>query len=295
MASLCEACGREEYMPFVCKMCGGRFCVEHRLPENHTCARLGEYKERARSEGRLYAPPPESVRPTVSAGARATSGFQRAFDRVDGKVTYILLGVMATTYVLILATQFLVDSSPRASDVVGAMFVLSAEGLILHPWTVVTSIFAHAGFNHLFGNALVLFFFGVALEGLIGSRRFLGLFMTAGVVGGLGEVFITSFVTGKGVEVVGASGAIMGVLGALTVLAPRLTVLVFFVIPAPLWLITALYALFDIAFLGAADHVAHLAHLAGLGVGLLYGKHLHDRGLRARIVRLRCGGKRVRR
>ena len=265
-------------MPFVCKMCGGRYCVEHRLPENHACARLGEYKDRARTEGRLYTPPPETVRPSVSSGARAASGVASAFERVEGKLTYILLGVMVATAILEVAFIALADPS-----LFQAIFVLSEDSALVHPWTLLTSIFTHADFSHLFGNALVLFFFGVALEGLIGSRRFLGLFIAAGILAGLAEIGVGTLRPGV-THVVGASGAIMGVLGALTVLAPRLTVPVFFVIPAPLWLITALYALFDIAFLGTPDRVAHLAHLAGLAVGLLYGKHLHDRGLRARIA-----------
>lgn len=271
-------------MPFACKLCRGRFCVEHRLPENHACVGLADYRARPREGGGvLYRSPHEE---TPRAGpARLRLGprvhIDRAFARLDGKVTYILLGVIVGVFLLeLLILGF-------AGDATFARVFLLSTDVLTRPWTVLTSILAHdpGNFNHIFANSLVLFFFGRTLEGILGSKRFLGLFFAAGVVAGLAEVWIFGSVLGRPIAVLGASGAIMGVMGALTVLAPRLTVLVFFVIPAPLWLLTALYALLDIALLGAGDNVARLAHLAGLALGLGYGKWLHDQGMRVRVAR----------
>ena len=85
----------------------------------------------------------------------------------------------------------------------------------------------------------------------------------------------------------GASGALQGVMGTLVVLAPTLTVLVFFVIPAPLWVMVILFVLYDLFFVVAqveGNRVANIAHLAGLAVGLAYGWSLRRKGLRA-VVR----------
>lgn len=267
-------------MPFACKLCRGRFCVEHRLPENHACVGLADYR-RPREPGVLYrSPHTEGSRgaPVLKFGLRAN--IDRGLARLDGKVTYVLLGAMLATFL----AQFAMLGMGDGGRLHAQVFVLSTD-FLSRPWSLVTSLFAHAGFNHIFTNALVLFFFGRTLEGLLGSRRFLGLFFGAGIVAGLAEIWIFGFALGRPIAVLGASGAIMGVMGALTVLAPRLTVLVFFVIPAPLWLLTGLYALLDFAMLGTGDRVAHLAHLAGLVVGLGFGKYLHDRGMRVRVAR----------
>ena len=53
------------------------------------------------------------------------------------------------------------------------------------PWTIVTYMFLHGGLGHIFFNMLVLFFFGPRLEARMGGRRFLGLYLTSGIVGGL--------------------------------------------------------------------------------------------------------------
>src|ERR1051326_7595208 len=66
-AGKCDFCGVEEYMPYVCKFCKGRYCAAHRLPENHNCAQLGAYKDRVRAEGKVFAPPQEArVTPRVT-------------------------------------------------------------------------------------------------------------------------------------------------------------------------------------------------------------------------------------
>ncbi len=270
-------------MPYVCKFCKGRYCSAHRLPENHTCGGLDEYRSRMRQEGRIIAPEPDVVTAQVNARARAAAAFDRFFARVNGKMSVVFLAIIAGAFFLQLFLQ--VMGLGRMS---GLLFVLSYD-VYLRPWTIVTSIFAHANFQHLFTNGIVLFFFGPTLESLIGTRRFTYLFLGSGAIAGVAHVAIFQYALplGFGMDmspgVIGASGAIMGLLGTLTVLAPRLTVLLFFVIPVQLWIITIGYAALDALLLFSPDDVAHLAHLAGLATGLTYGRHLHSQGLRARI------------
>lgn len=143
-------------------------------------------------------------------------------------------------------------------------------------WTFLTSMFMHAGFAHLFVNMVSLMFIGNFVEKLIGQKRFLGLYFAGGLFAGLFFVLV-AFVTGTDLNVyaVGASGAIFALGGLLAVLTPRLPVLVFFVIPMPMWaamafLMLALWAL----SIGAGIPIGNVAHLGGLIIGISYGFYL---------------------
>lgn len=140
---------------------------------------------------------------------------------------------------------------------------------IARPWTLLTSIFLHAGFTHLLVNGIALFFFGPMLEMRIGRKRFLHIFLGAGVLASAAQLLVIP----SDIVVLGASGAILGALGTLTVLAPRLPVLLFFLIPMQLWMVTLGFGAISaiLAFSGPLGSIAHTAHLSGLVVGLAYG------------------------
>lgn len=270
-------------MPYLCKFCKGRYCAAHRLPENHGCQGLGAYREKIRQEGRILGPIPgeEPVAPSVSPTARASASMDALWARVDGKMTYVLLGVIIAVFVI----EWIVYAA-AGEAVFLAIFAISLD-FVTKPWTIVTSIFSHDPFNvmHVFLNSIVLLFFGQSVERLIGTKRFTYLFLGAGAIAGVAEVLFMKLLFNANVSALGASGALQGVLGTLVVLAPTLTVLVFFVIPAPLWALAILYVLLDVAgVLSGGTGVANVAHLAGLAVGLAYGYSLRRKGLRA-VVR----------
>ena len=268
-------------MPYVCKFCRGRYCAAHRLPENHACAGLDIYREKMRAEGRVMAPEPGIVRPEVSATARAGMSMDAFWSKVDGKMTYVFLGIMAAVFVIQIALQL-----SGASALHDQIFLITSSW-ITQPWTVFTSMFAHAGLGHIGINALVLYFFGTTTERLIGTRRFTWLFLAAGVVGGIAQIVLTRLIFDINSAGLGASAAIQGVMGTLVFIAPRLTVLVFFVIPAPLWAIMIFYVLGDLfGAITPNSGVGNFAHLAGLAVGLAFGYYLRERkGLRAVVQR----------
>ncbi len=98
-------------------------------------------------------------------------------------------------------------------------------------WTLLTSMFMHGGFFHLFVNMFSLFFLGSLAEKIIGRRRFFWLYLSSGIVGGLFFVlfaFLGQFVLrgdfifgGMNDFAVGASGALFGILGVLAVILPK--------------------------------------------------------------------------
>lgn len=136
------------------------------------------------------------------------------------------------------------------------------------PWTLVTSTMAHslAGLSHLFFNGLMLYFFGPPLERIMGAKRFLIWFFVAGALAGVFQVALS------GGLALGASGAIMFVFGALVMIMPRHTVLVWGLIPAPFWALGLFYAVLDLlGAIGPANGIGNFAHLSGMAIGLALG------------------------
>ena len=94
-------------------------------------------------------------------------------------------------------------------------FILSGKKL----WTLLTSMFLHAGFFHLFANMFSLFFVGNFLEKIIGKKRFISIYFISGLIGGIFFV-LSGMIFSSNIPGIGASGAIFGILGVLAVLIP---------------------------------------------------------------------------
>jgi membrane associated rhomboid family serine protease len=139
-------------------------------------------------------------------------------------------------------------------------------------WQVLTYMFVHGGTQHIFFNMLGLFIFGARIEQRLGSWEFLLYYLVSGIGAGLFTLFFNYF-TGMGmVPVVGASGAIYGLLLAFAVLFPDAVLYIFFILPMrarTAVLVFAALALFS-GVTGTRAGVAHFTHLAGLVFGFLY-------------------------
>lgn len=132
-------------------------------------------------------------------------------------------------------------------------------------WRYLTAIFLHGSVVHLFYNLFALFFFGLSLERLIGSKRFLIVFFLSGIIG---NIIAVNFYPSS----LGASGAIYGILGCLTVISPFMFVWAFGLI-LPMFLAVIFWVLGDIMGvfgIGGSD-VGYMAHLSGVAVGILFG------------------------
>ncbi len=153
-------------------------------------------------------------------------------------------------------------------------FVLFPSQILSRPWILITSMFLHGSGSHIFYNMYGLLIFGPLLEEKIGPKRFLSLYLISGILAGLGHVVLSKLIYGTAPPALGASGALMGIIGALIILMPDLRLLLFFAIPMPLWVAGILWAVIDFVGIFLPSNVANLAHLVGLGVGLLYGLYL---------------------
>ena len=155
-------------------------------------------------------------------------------------------------------------------------------------YTFLTSMYTHASFFHLFFNIIALAFIGSILEQRIGTRRFMVVYLFAGLCGTL--VFAGLRWNEPYVSVVGASGAISGVLGALARLYPheRMTLFVMFfpLPPMPMWLIVAGFVLLQLLFVMGDTFIAVEAHLGGLVAGTLVVPFVARLPLRKRVRRM---------
>jgi membrane associated rhomboid family serine protease len=169
---------------------------------------------------------------------------------------------------LVYLLQVTLFTSPRFIETFGFI----PFGALARPWTFVTYMFLHANLLHLAFNLLMLFLFGSAVEDRMGQRAFAGYYLLCGLGGAALSFLLTQVVAISG-PMIGASGAILGVVVAFAWFWPDHPVFVF-PIPAPIpvkWLVTFLVAIdLVLAWRGVSDGVAHLAHLGGVAAGLLY-------------------------
>jgi len=136
-------------------------------------------------------------------------------------------------------------------------------------YTLFTSVFLHANFFHFLSNAFILVMIGLIFEERIGTPRFLAVFIVAGLAGNL-VYALAKF--GEAGSVVGASGAISGILGMILVLFPReRTGMMMFPIPIPnlpVWALVLLMMAWQLVFiLDPYSYVAWQAHIGGFVAG----------------------------
>lgn len=156
-------------------------------------------------------------------------------------------------------------------------FVLIPKDVLIRPWILITSMFLHGTPTHLLFNMIGLFFFGQLLENVIGTKRFLSIYFGSGLLAAIGAIIFYPLTLGPQgwiIQLLGASGGLMGVLGVVVVLMPNIKVLVYFMFPMPIWVACILWIIMDTLGIFFPTGTANIAHLVGLGTGLLYGYSL---------------------
>jgi membrane associated rhomboid family serine protease len=160
-------------------------------------------------------------------------------------------------------------------------FALSAEGLRQgFIWQLLTYQFMHSGLLHILLNSWAIFVFGRAVEETLGGKKFLTLFLTSGVVGGIFQVLVALLWPQHfGGPVVGASAGAFGLVAAFAVLFPEreLTLLLFFILPVRLsarmlLILSVVLAVMGIVFSESifGGNVANAAHLGGMLTGVVF-------------------------
>ena len=143
--------------------------------------------------------------------------------------------------------------------------------------TIITSMFLHADPFHLIGNVLILYLIGLPLEERIGTKNWGIVYFTTGIIATL---FYFVFHTGSASFLLGASGAIYGIAGALLILYPRdkIPMLIgpFFTSRAPVWLAVGIMLVMStiLVMMVTNDGVAHLAHFGGMACGIVIANYV---------------------
>ncbi|WP_350348336.1 rhomboid family intramembrane serine protease [Agromyces sp. G08B096] len=224
----------------LCQRCGRTICGECQTP-----APVGVICPECMKEQRAQAP---KTKPAVLTRMRSASG------RGAPVVTYSLIGVTVAVFLLQLVPGLGVTNWLYFTP-------LAVSDIHLEPWRLITTVFVHstALIFHVLLNMYTLWIFGQLLEGLLGRWRFLALYLIAGLGGSVGVVWLSD----PNTSVVGASGAIFGLMGAFLVIQRRLG-----------GQTTQLFVLLAINLvIGFVPgwNIAWQAHLGGLAVGALVG------------------------
>jgi len=191
------------------------------------------------------------------------------------RITPVVLNLLIIN-ILVWLAQLAFDKSqehPYALTEKIALFSLDTGEF--KPYQLVTYMFAHSSydqfggvvFSHILFNMYALWMFGTALERVWGPKRFLVFYLICGLAAGVAQLFLSHGTA------VGASGAIMGLLAGFGYLFPNTE---FFILPIPFPIkakyMVAIYAAIDLFggfHPGAADNIAHYAHLGGLVMGFI--------------------------
>jgi rhomboid family protein len=183
-----------------------------------------------------------------------------------------LLIINAAVFLLQLVMQNLTFGGIPADNFIIRWFALMPLGSgYFEIWQLITYQFMHGGFFHILFNMFILWMFGIEIENLWGSKKFLIFYLTAGVIGGLFQIFLTPLLTGGLTgPTIGASGAIMGVMVAFAMLFPNRLIFLYFLIPVKVKYFIVFLILIDLFAVNGGDSVAHLAHLGGALTGLVY-------------------------
>lgn len=136
------------------------------------------------------------------------------------------------------------------------------------PWQLITYMFLHGGMMHIFFNLFVLWMFGMQIENLWGTKRFVIYYFVTGIGAGLLHLLLAA----GGVPTVGASGAVFGVLLAFGMMFPnREIMLIFLPIPIKAKYFVVMIGTFELlaGVSGLQTGIAHFAHLGGLVIGYI--------------------------
>ena len=183
----------------------------------------------------------------------------------------LLIINVAVFFIQMIANNLMLGGQPLWY-VLNMWFALNpiSEGFNFQIWQLITYQFMHGGFSHILFNMFALWMFGMEIENIWGSKKFLIYYLVCGVAAGLAQLFISPLYSSPAVTI-GASGAIFGVMIAFAMLFPDRHIFLYFLIPIRAKYLIGFLFILEIFWIGdAGSNVAHLAHLGGALAGFLF-------------------------
>jgi len=191
-------------------------------------------------------------------------------------IIYVLLAFAAALYHLKFENGAEANSAFQNNVLAWLAIPADLHKLASRPWTLLTHMFVHADFWHIFGNMLWLWMFGYILQDLTGNRKVFPIFLYGALGGAIAFMLAYNIAPALKPELafasaLGASAGIMAIAVATTILAPGYRIFPMIAGGIPLWIITGLYVIIDLATIPSRINTGgHIAHLAGALTGFLF-------------------------
>lgn len=311
----CSECGKKS-MSFTCRYCGEKFCSEHRLPENHQCEGLEtgkkeEYSSSGSTDEKWFD---EKFSGDKTSGVKKSPEFEKPTFLNETKrilksnITVLIILITGLSFMVHEASpalkefmtlspalsQAAVDATNTALQQAGANFEIQ-KAFWDAPWSLFTIMLVHANLLHLLANMITFYFFGTAVEKAVGGFKLLKIYILAGFSASVVYLIFRNLIYQIQGPVpsylslapaVGASGAVIAMFSIVAMLYPEAEVLLYFIIPMKIKtafnFFVGLETLNLLAILAGIrlpviGGFASSAHLAGLAVGLYYGKKLREK------------------
>lgn len=212
-------------------------------------------------------------------------------------IIYLLQNLLANNvvpYIIPFGNQSFVNQFPAMTYYFGLTPALIVTKFYI--WQLCTYMFLHGGFFHIFLNMYALMLFGVPIEQLWGSRKFLIYYFFTGIGAGVTIFLMNYFAGGVGAHIptIGASGAVFGLLLAFGILFPDVELLIFFFIPMKAKYLVVMYGGIELMALlssGGDSNVSHIGHLGGIIFGFIFFIIARRRGIEfsAKKIKARMG------
>lgn len=170
---------------------------------------------------------------------------------------------------------------PAVARIAGYCELFWFQSPFFHTWQFITYMFLHGSLSHLFFNMFALWMFGRLLEFELGSKRFIVYYLVCGIGAALIQLGVAWLTGDFGIRLIGASGAVMGLLLAFGVMHPNEAIFIF-PLPFPIkakWFVIG-YAILEIVLGTAGMHsgIAHFAHVGGMLWGFLLLRYWKRKG-----------------
>lgn len=199
-------------------------------------------------------------------------------DEGDGASSGLLGGLSATwKLILINLVVWLAWQIWPRSTLLYDHFMVSPDGLLEQHrlWTVFTYSFSQRELWHLFWNMLFLHWFGSDLEQVYGRKNVYVVYLVGALGGALAQVAFSLYQGDATRPMLGASASVMGIVICTTLLFPTRKIMIWGVVPSPLWALAAVYVAVDVLGLakelqGSFSRVGHAGHLGGAVAGALF-------------------------